>query len=462
MKYRLSDVPAMLRTPGGRRQLAWGVRFRLWPLLSRLARLHRRTVVRGTCVVAVTGTFGKSTTARAVATAIDAPTHASMANNAFTSVALALLRIRPGQQRAVIEVGISGRGQMATYAGLLRPDVTVVTSIGSEHHPTLPRLEDTREEKSQLVRALAASGLAVLNGDDPHVMWMATVAPGRVVTFGLGEQCDVRASDVRLDWPHGMRFRLHADGQTREVAIRLISRQMVYPVLAAIAVALAERVPLDDAIARCGALAPLPGRLEPVPLPSGAIVLRDDYKGTRETIFAALDVLAEIPARRRIVLLGDLSEVQGREWRLYVTLGMRVAKVASRFATVGRGFRRYWAGARKAGMPRSAVVDAGRTVQEAATWLESILGPGDVVLIKSRRGQRLDRVRLILQGRAVRCDIKLCLIDSDCVDCPILERGWGTHRPVTPGWITPRADRNGARADRTSALVKPGARGQVS
>jgi UDP-N-acetylmuramyl pentapeptide synthase len=264
-------------------------------------------------------------------------------------------------------------------------------------------------------------------------MWMATVALGRVVTFGLGARCDVRASDVRLDWPHGMRFRLHADGQTRDVAIRLIGRQMVYPVLAAIAVALAERIPLDDAIARCGAMAPLPGRLEPVLLPSGAIVLRDDYKGTRETIFAALDVLAEIPARTQDRPLRRPVRVQGREWHLYVTLGMRVATVASRLVTVGSCFRRYWAGARKAGMPRSAVVDAGRTVKEAATYLESVLGPGDVVLIESRRGQRLDRVRLILQGRDVKCDIKLCLVQSDCVDCPMLERGWGTHRPVTPG-----------------------------
>ena len=175
MKYRLRDVPAMLRTAGGRRQVAGGIRFRLWPLLSRLARLHRRTVVRHTRVIAVTGTFGKSTTARAVATAINAPIHAGMAYNAFSSVARAVLRIRPGQRHAVIEVGISGRGQMETYASLIRPDVTVVTSIGSEHHPTLPRLENTREEKAHMVRALAASGLAILNGDDPHVMWMAVI-----------------------------------------------------------------------------------------------------------------------------------------------------------------------------------------------------------------------------------------------------------------------------------------------
>ena len=90
MKYRLRDVPAMLRTAGGRRQVAGGIRFRLWPLLSRLARLHRRTVVRHTRVIAVTGTFGKSTTARSVATAIGAPVHPGMAYNAFSSVARAV------------------------------------------------------------------------------------------------------------------------------------------------------------------------------------------------------------------------------------------------------------------------------------------------------------------------------------------------------------------------------------
>ena len=193
---------------------------------------------------------------------------------------------------------------------------------------------------------------------------------------------------------------------------------------------------------RCAALRPTPGRLEPVPLPGGAILLRDDYKGSRETFDAALDLLAEVPAARKIVLFGDLSEVQGREWRLYVRLGMRVAGIASQLLTVGRGFRRYWVGARKAGMPRSAVTDAGRTVHEAAASLRSILRPGDVLLVKSRRGQKLDRVRLILQGRQVRCDIKHCEVRTmECADCPMLERGWGTHRAVTPGWIAPRADR---------------------
>jgi UDP-N-acetylmuramoyl-tripeptide--D-alanyl-D-alanine ligase len=447
-KYRPKDVPELLRTAGGRRQIRDGLLFRLWPALSRLALFHRRTIARRVRVVAVTGSYGKSTTARAIAAALGAPMHPAMSHNAWTSLARAVLRIRPWQRHAVVETGISGTGQMARYARIIAPDVAVATSIGSEHHPTMPTLEHTRAEKGRLVQALRPGGTAVLNGDDPHTRWMATLASGRVVTFGFGPACDVRASDVRLDWPHGTRFRIDAFGASREVRVKLIGRTMVYPVLAAIAVARVEGIALDDAVARCEALPPTPGRLEPVLLPSGAILLRDEYKGSRETIHAALDLLAEIPAARKIVLLGDLSEIQGREWRHYVLLGMRVARVASRFVTVGRGcFRRYWAGARKAGMPRSAVTDAGRTVQDAASHLRKMLRPGDVLLVKGRRGQKLDRVRLILQGRDVGCTIKHCEVHTmECDECPMLERGWGTHRAITPGWITPRADRAPPRA----------------
>ncbi len=431
MRYRLIDIPAMLGTPAGRRQILDGVAYRLWPLASRLARLYRCTIARRTRIVAVVGSFGKSTTTRAVAAALAAPGLKSMTANAWTSVAMAILRIRPSQRHAAIEIGIGGRGQMEQYARLLRPDLTVVTSIGSEHNGSLGSLDVTRAEKARMISAMPASGIAVLNGDDPNVLWMKAQAPGRVILFGFGAGCEVRAERVRLDWPHGTRFLLNAFGHEREVAVRLIGRQMIYPVLAAIAVALTEGVALDDALSRIRLLPPTPGRMDPVALPNGAIVLRDDYKSTLETIHAALDVLAEIPALRRVVLLGDVSEPPGRERPIYLALGAHAARATSQLVVIGRGFRRYWAGARRAGMPRSAVVYGGRTVHQAAAALQKMLQPGDVLLLKGRRPQKLDRVRMILQGRRVRCDIPFCDIRTmECEDCPMLERGWGTDRVI--------------------------------
>jgi UDP-N-acetylmuramoyl-tripeptide--D-alanyl-D-alanine ligase len=341
-------------------------------------------------------------------------------------LALALLRIRPGQRRGVVEVGISHAGEMAPYARMLRPDVAVVTSVGSEHHRALGGLQAIRAEKSHIVRVLGTAGTAVLNGDDPNVRWMREHTRARVTTFGFDETNDVRASDPVLDWPHGTRFRLHTREGMREVRSRLLGRPGVYAILAAVAVALTEGVALDRAIAALEALEPTPGRLQPVVLASGAVLLRDDFKSPEETILAALDVLAEISATRRIVVLGEVAEQVGSRRDVYRRLGERVALVASRaiFVTEHGRFRDYWAGARRAGFRRDAVLDAGLRARAAVEALRDDLGPGDVVLIKGRVSQRLARVALALMGRDVRCELTSCEAEITCDRCPMLERGW--------------------------------------
>jgi UDP-N-acetylmuramyl pentapeptide synthase len=431
VRFRLRDVPAMLGTPAGRLHVRQGIGYRCWPLLSRLARLYRRTLVRRTRVIAVAGSFGKSTTTRAIAAALGVAEHRSMLLNAWFWIAFALLRIRPGQRHAVIEVGISRPGQMKGYARTVGPDIAVITAIGSEHHRSLGTLEVTRAEKSWMLQVLPASGAAVLNGDDPNVMWMKEKTRARVVTFGFGADCDVRADGVRLDWPRGTHFHLQAFGEERDVAVRLLGRHMIYAVLAAIAVSHLEGFALDGALARLAELPPTRGRMDPVLLPNGVTVLRDDFKSTLETVHTALDVLAQVPASRRVVLLGAVSEPAGAQRPIYQALGERVAGIASHMVVFNHEFAPYWSGARRGGMPRAAVTNAGRSARDAAQALSQMLLPGDVLLIKGRSPEKLDRVRLILEGRPVRCDIRFCSIRTlECEQCPMLERGWEGHRVI--------------------------------
>jgi UDP-N-acetylmuramoyl-tripeptide--D-alanyl-D-alanine ligase len=431
MRFRVRDLPAMLRTPAGRMHVRQGIAYRSWPLLSRLARLYRHTLVRKTRVIAVAGSLGKSTTTRAIAAALGVPEHGSMLSNAWSSIAFALLRIRPGQRYAVIEVGISGPGQMKAYARTVSPDVAVITAIGSEHQRSLGTLEVTRAEKSWMLQVLPASGAAVLNGDDPNVMWMKGKTRAQLVTFGFGAACDVRADEIRLDWPRGTCFHLTAFGEERDVTVRLVGRHMIYTILAAIAVSHLEGYALDPALARLRELAPTPGRMDPVLLPNGVTVLRDDFKSTLETVHTALDVLAQIPASRRVVLLGSVSEPPGAQRPIYKALGERVAAIASHLAVFNHDFEPYWSGARRGGMPRTAVTDTGRTVRDAAEALSQLLHPGDVLLIKGRSPEKLDRVRLILEGRQVGCNIRYCSLRTlECERCPMLERGWEGHRVI--------------------------------
>jgi UDP-N-acetylmuramyl pentapeptide synthase len=421
-RYRLGEVIGLLRTPLGRSEIWYVFLHFAWPVTSRLAALYRRLLLRRVPIVAVVGTFGKTTTSRAIGAALGKSIGSRDEPNARATTPGALFRIRPGGKAAVLEIGINGPGQMAAIARTVQPDIVVVTSIGSEHNRSFKSLDTTRDEKAHMVRVLPPSGAAVLNGDDPNVLWMAGLTPARVVTFGFGEDNQVRASDPRLEWPGGMRFRLHAAGEEREVRLRLLGRHMVYPALAAVAVAMLRGERLDEVLSRLAALSPAVGRLTPRPLARGAVLLCDTLKSGLETIHAALDVLAEIPASRKIVVLGPISEPPGPQGPMYRELGNRIARIAQ-LAVFVDSYREYEAGVRQAGMPRAGYVDAGHGISGAVKFLRRELRPGDVALIKGRAAQKLERIALALEDRPVRCRLIACRVQSiQCDHCPMLLR----------------------------------------
>ncbi len=420
----------LLRTQPGRWLLRRGIAYRSWPLLRALAAAWRRGPVRRTHLVAVVGSYGKTTTARAVAAAVGGGREMEIASNQFGFLAWKLLAVRPGQSHAVVEAGIAGPGQMQPYARMLRPDTVVVTTIGTEHHGSLGTLEGTAREKAAMVRALGPEGTAVLNLDDPLVAGMAPLCRGRVVTYGWSEGSQVRLLDYELHWPRGMSLRLELFGEPLAVQAGLVGRHMSRAVAAAVAVAAATGVPLEAAAEGLAALRPAPGRMQPVPLPSGAWLLRDDYKSGLETVERALEVLAEIPARRRIAVLGDITEPPGRQGPLYRALGGRVARVADLAFFVGNRAQSFAAGARAQGGSREAHRACGTRVRGAIRALEGVPREGDVILLKGRVTQRLERVALALAGRTVRCNIKECRATNlPCSRCAMLERG----RPEDPG-----------------------------
>jgi UDP-N-acetylmuramoyl-tripeptide--D-alanyl-D-alanine ligase len=424
MAPRLAEIVGRLGSAPGRKRLLRGAFFRSWPVFFPIAGAYRRTIIRRTRIVAVVGSFGKTTTTRAVSAALGLPRDPYRGWNAGAFLAAGLLRIRPGARHAALEVGISRKGTMARYARLLRPDIAVVTSIGSEHHESLGTLEGTREEKAAMVRALPPAGLVVLNGDDPNVLWMREATRARVITFGLGDACDVRASSVVLDIRTGMRFALHADGTTYEMTSRLIGPHMVHSILAAVAVAVGEGLPLEDALPRLRGVTAAPERLEVVPTEGGAFLLVDTYKSVLETIVTSFETLAALQVDRKIVVLGDIEEPKGSQGPLYKALGARLADIATRVVFVGGGkaFESLASGTRGAGMPKESVVYAGRSARRAAELVQEDLRAGDVVLIKGRSTQHLERVAFHLVGRPVPCDVEACGLKPGCDECPLIAR----------------------------------------
>ena len=164
---------------------------------------------------------------------------------------------------------------------------------------------------------------------------MADACPVRVVRSGSGDGCDYRATDVASRWPERLGFTLrHGDASLR-VATQLVGTHWQPAALAAIAAAHALGVPLAQAVEAARRTPPFPGRLQPVALPGGAIVLRDDYNASIDTIETSMRVLADAPAARRMLVITDLSDFgRNRKQRLKY-LASLAARSADALVLVG-------------------------------------------------------------------------------------------------------------------------------
>ena len=424
MRYRLRDLPSLLRSEQGRKSLFLGQVSRFWPLLRIYAAIYRRTILRNVRLIAVAGSLGKTTTARAAATAVGSRMPDGVSNRRETLV-LDLLSYSSRNPYAVLEAGINGPGIMKGYASMLKPDIVVVTSIASEHILSFKNLENTRNEKAEMVRALTPDKTAILNADDPNVMWMAQETSARIITCGFSSAADIRASEPNLTSDGKMTFALIYNGKSWPVSFSIPGRHMVFPVLAAVAVALAQKKDIGDTISNLEKMQPAEGRMQPVKIPSGALLIRDGFKSTRESVWSALETLEQFPGKRKILVLGGIAEIFNWEFaEFYPDLGRKIAKAADyAYLTIHtKPFKRCRAAAVESGIKPENVKKIDLDPVSILPYLPNDLGSGDVILIKGKTDYKISRLSLLLMGRNVKCRLTNCRLGVACKDCELLEQ----------------------------------------
>jgi UDP-N-acetylmuramoyl-tripeptide--D-alanyl-D-alanine ligase len=201
-----------------------------------------------------------------------------------------------------------GFGEIRRLCDVGQPSIGVVTAVGSSHTERVGGIAGVARAKAELVAALPASGIAVLNADDEHVAAMARDATASVLTFGTSATAEVRAEGIVLDELARARFTVHSPWGTVDVALAVSGRHMVSNATAAIAVAGALGVPIEAAAAlattRISAM-----RMETVRAPSGAIVINDAYNANPTSMRAALESLVALPAERHVAVLGAMAEL---------------------------------------------------------------------------------------------------------------------------------------------------------
>jgi UDP-N-acetylmuramyl pentapeptide synthase len=397
-----------------------GFRRASWNAARRIAALHRRRL-RTTVFVGITGSCGK-TTAKELAAAVLArrgPVVASPGSlTSSVRTALTLLDTRRRHAACVVELGVFAPGTLDRSLAILRPSIGVVLAVGTDHWRSFHSKEAIAAEKGKLVAALPPEGTAVLNADDPLVAGMAELCPGRVLRVGVAPDADLRAEDVRAAWPERLSFRAVHGGRAVAVRTRLVGRQHLPAVLAALGVGLAAGVPLEEAAEAVAAVPPLPLRMEPVELPGGVTILRDDYKAPWWSLPAALACLAEARVKRRVAVIGTISVDGGPGRGRYRELARLALDAAELVVLVGPNARHVMPGRRRS--LDDGPLRAFPTARDAARFLERELQPGDLVLFKgTHRADHLERLILSRAGPAA-CWRTWCRREISCDRCELL------------------------------------------
>jgi UDP-N-acetylmuramoyl-tripeptide--D-alanyl-D-alanine ligase len=365
--------------------------------LQDLAAAERRR--RAPCVLGITGSNGKTTTKEMLAailvaaggTAAVLKTQGNLNN--LVGVPLTLLGLGGRERWAVVEMGMNAPGEIWRLTEIADPDVGIITNVGPAHLAGLGTVAGVARAKGELFARMRRGATAVVNADDPLVAALGDAFPGRVVRFGAGT--DVAAEDVRLDDSGAAAFRLCLGATTVEVRLRIPGRHNVQNALAAAAAAASLGIGAEIVAAGLAAAEPVGNRMRVVTLPTGVTILNDSYNANPASVAAALRSLADARATRRIAVLGDMLELGAASAEHHRAIGRLAARAGvDALYLFGEHAADTAAGAAEA-LPAEAI----HVAASHATIAEGIArsaAPGDWILVKGSRGQRMEEVVRLL------------------------------------------------------------------
>ncbi|GAA4226621.1 UDP-N-acetylmuramoyl-tripeptide--D-alanyl-D-alanine ligase [Streptosporangium album] len=357
-------------------------------------------------VIGVTGSAGKTTTKDLLArlTARIGPTVAPAGSfNNEIGHPLTVLKADEATRYLVLELSARYAGDIAHLARVAPPKIGVVLNVGTAHLGVFGGKEAIAQAKGELVEALPADGVAVLNADDPLVAAMAHRTDARITWYGRAESAAVRAEGVTLDERGRAAFTLRTPSGAAPVGLRLYGEHAVENALAAAAAAYELGLPVATIAEELSEAEPRSRwRMEVTDRQDGVTVINDAYNANPDSMraaFGALDALAG--GRRRFAVIAALRELGEESVALNEGMGRLAggAGLAGLFV-VGPDAAPVLAGARAAvdGAPAVTPITHVADAEAAGAALSALLAPGDVVLVKGPRAAGLERVAETLLG----------------------------------------------------------------
>jgi UDP-N-acetylmuramoyl-tripeptide--D-alanyl-D-alanine ligase len=372
------------------------VNFILWPVQAFINWTYRyragRKVRRfGPMVVGITGSYGKTSTKYFTEALMESRYRVLKTRASFNTI-LGVCRavneeLGPEHQAFIVEMGAYRRGEIRDMARLTRPHIGVLTAIGPQHLERFGSIETIEKAKFELLQALPADGIAVINNDDPRVRRLAGGLRGpRVWRYGIdysAGELDLRAADIEHG-PDGLTFDLiDRDGKRVTVKTRLIGLHNVSNILAAASVARAADVSLREIASAIGRLQPVPHRLEVHTGADSVTIIDDAYNSNPVGAAGALAALAEFKTGRKILVTPGMVELGAEQDARNEEFGAAAARVCDYIILVGRN---QTAAIRRGVFATGFSADRAISVKNLTDGLEAMRGivrAGDVVLFEN-------------------------------------------------------------------------------
>ena len=348
----------------------------------------------GVKVVGITGSVGKTTTKEMTASILEAVYHTAKTegnHNNNLGLPMTIMDMPENTEVAVLEMGMNHSGEMEYLSSIARPDLAIITNIGTMHIEHLGTREGILQAKLEIMRGMPDDGAGVFNGDEPLLWNIRAIGKHKKYYYGIeNHACDVTATDI-VELDDGVRFVVHGFGQQFELFVPMLGRHAVYNALAATTVGLLLGVKPEQIQARFSSFHNT-GMRQKIYVKNGVTIIEDCYNAGPESTEAALDVLAGIKTDgRRIAVLGDMLELGNRSAAEHYRIGRLAVGKADLLLTYGEHSVRTLTGAITGGMnPKNT--DHFDTHEDMAHMLKMRVSEGDVVLFKGSRGMRMEKV----------------------------------------------------------------------
>ena len=352
--------------------------------------------------IGITGSVGKTSTKELTASLLSEKFNVlknpGNRNNEI-GLPLTLLELEPHHDVAVLEMGFYVPGEIRTLCEIARPQVGVVTNIGTVHAERAGTQETIARGKAELVESLPAApdGTAILNMDDPWVKKMSAKTRAKVFTYAITEEADLTASAIETQGLEGLSCTLTFKGQDYAIQSPLLGEFSVYTILRAASVALVEG--LDWETIQAGlAVSQVDLRMHPITLKNGAVILDDTYNASPASTIAALKLLKGLKGQR-VAILGDMLELGAYEEMGHQSVGKYAATAADVLILVGNRSKTTADAALENGFPEEDLKWYPDSQQAAAPTAANIRN-GDVVLIKGSNSMRMDKILAALEEKS--------------------------------------------------------------